>query len=84
MKAILTKWLGATNTKPTRIKAYDADGNSLTMSYNQSRGDSDSVLHGEVVRALIKKLDWNCEILGDGYIKGGRCFVLTHKTERSI
>lgn len=82
MKAILTKWLSATDTKPTRIKAYDADGNSITMSYNQSREDDDSVIHAEVVQALIDKLDWDCEILGDGYIKGGRCYVLTMKKHK--
>ena len=31
MKAIFTKWVGATNTRPARIKAYDGD-NSLVWS----------------------------------------------------
>ena len=34
MKAIFTKWVGPTMTKPARIKAYDGD-NSQTWSYDE-------------------------------------------------
>lgn len=33
MKAIFTKWIGPTTTKPARIKAYDGD-NSRTWSFD--------------------------------------------------
>lgn len=33
MKAIFTKWVGPTTTKPARIKAYDGD-NSRVWSYD--------------------------------------------------
>jgi len=32
MKAILTKFIPCTNTKPTRIKAYTEGGNNITVS----------------------------------------------------
>ena len=74
MKAILTKWLGPTDTKGTRIKAYDSDGNSVTIPIDYGLEDSDN--DRAACLALIERLDWNCSILGSGYIKGGRCFVL--------
>lgn len=40
MKAIFTKWIGPTNTKPARIKAYDGDKSiawSVDMLDNATR-----------------------------------------------
>jgi len=33
MKAIFTKWIGPTNTKPARIKAYDGDNSRVWSAY---------------------------------------------------
>ena len=49
--AIQTKYLGATNHKPSRIKAYTSNGHSCTipLAYDLSN----EKLHFEAVKALI-------------------------------
>lgn len=79
MQAIQTKFILATNTRPTRIKAWCGAG-SLTMTY-PSGHDSPQSAHRVVARALVKKLGWD-EINGSDALKGGclpngdYCFVL--------
>jgi hypothetical protein len=66
MIAIHTKYLSATNSNGSRIKAYTASygsskGFSITISYNDAL--SGHHVHFEAVKALVKKhnLDWNLE-----------------------
>ena len=57
MKAIETKYVPATNTKPSRIKAMTADRKiSITIPYNHEGSVSDA--HSEAAVALCHKLDW--------------------------
>ena len=63
MKAITTRWIAATNTKPTRIKARDGDNNSVTIGANGHDGDMDS--HAAAAIRLCEKMNW------DGELKGG-------------
>ena len=64
MKAIYIKWFGPTNTKGTRIKASDNDGNSITISRNY---EIDSAEQGaRAAHALCKKMDWETNLIGNG------------------
>lgn len=68
MKAITTKYLPSTNTKGSRIKAYDEDGNSVIISYPY--GLSTPAAHHEAAIALCEKMQWSKNIVGGGTTKG--------------
>lgn len=68
MKAITTKYLGATNFKPSRIKAYAEGGNSVTISYPHEL-DGQAVFEKAAV-ALCEKMGWSTELLGGGTDNG--------------
>jgi len=81
MIAIHTKFLGATNTRGAKIKAYTANwgntrGLSATVSYPY--GLSGAACHFEAVKELVKKhdLDWNINdmVYGDSVDGKGYCF----------
>lgn len=61
MQGITTKYLPATNTRGSRIKATAGAGQTITVSYDHSA----SCAHRVAAIALIKKLDWT----------GGLCWV---------
>lgn len=71
-KAICTKYIPATNTKGARIKAYDMDGNSATVSYDYS--SNHEIRHLNAAQVLCRKMGWSGELAGGG-IKGGYAFV---------
>jgi hypothetical protein len=57
MQTITTKYIGATNTKRSRIKATTADGVSIMKSWNY---DLDTMPnHQEAARQLIEKMGWH-------------------------
>jgi hypothetical protein len=64
MQAIITKYLGFTETKPARIKAT-AEAGSITLSWDE--GISDDANHWKAAKAIIDKFDWH---YGD-YVMGG-------------
>lgn len=55
MQAIQTKYLSATNNKPSRIKAW-CDAGSVTISYPHEHNESGA--HYCAAQALIIKLGW--------------------------
>lgn len=70
MKAITTKYICATNYRGSRIKAFDSDGNSVTISY-----DSELSYEGPYAKAAIalcKKMGWTGKLVSggtkDGYV----------------
>lgn len=79
MIAIHTKFIGPTNTRGARIKAYTADwgdrkGFTATIAYPyQLSGEQ---CHFEAVKALVKKngLDWNLKDMRYGDSEDGRGF----------
>ena len=85
MIAIHTKYLGPTNTRGSRIKAYTAawgerKGFEITIPY---RHDLDGVdVHFAAVKALVAKhkLDWNLEGMryGDSADGEGFSFCFDH------
>lgn len=72
MKCIETKYLPATDSRGARYKAFDCDGNSLTIPpnfYLDSEGQC-----RRVAEALRDKMGWTGELIGGG-TKHGYCFV---------
>lgn len=72
MKAILTKIIPCTNTKPTRIKAYTEGGNHLTLSWSccDTDGRTQGQAHLYAARQLAKKMHWSDQLLGGGTPEG--------------
>jgi len=73
MRAIQTKYLPATNTSGSRIKAT-AGNMSATIPYNYAL--SNEAVHFEAVKELVKKngLDWDISEMVFGGIKYGYVF----------
>ena len=75
MIAIQTKYIGATNHKPSRIKAFTCNGHSCVIARDYELNEVD--LHFKAVRALVEKhkLNWDISKMNYGGVKGG--FVFT-------
>ena len=65
MKAIFTKYLGLTNTRGSRVKAYDGDRNSVTIHWNDEL-DSDEN-HKSAAKALCRKMNWAGSMVMGGH-----------------
>ena len=76
MKAIFTRYLGATNTKGSRIKAYDGDGNKITLAFDYAL--SGEAIFKKAAVALCEKMNWPLELLGGGF-KGNYVFVFKNQ-----
>lgn len=76
MIAIHTKFIGASNTKGDRIKAYTRSGFSVTISYPYVQSYASDV-HFEAVKALVAKhqLDWCLDDMRYGDSADGRGYV---------
>ena len=72
MKAISTKYIGPTNFKGSRIKAYDCDNNHVTISYPHELSGED--VYRKAAEALRDKMEWKGELIGGG-TKEGYVFV---------
>ena len=83
MKAILTKIIPCTNTKPTRIKAYTEGGNSLILSWStcDDEGRTQGQAHLFAARKLCDKLKWEGVLIGGGTIEG-YCFTFANSPIR--
>jgi hypothetical protein len=80
MIAIQTKYLGPTNTKGARIKAFTCNGHSATIDYDYALGDE--LLHFKAVKALREKyaLDWDISEMTFGGIRDGYVFTFPQST----
>jgi protein involved in temperature-dependent protein secretion len=74
MKAIITKWIPATDTKPTRISASDGDGNKIVIPCTY--GDTDP--SDEAVKALCAKMEWHGK-LAKGWTPLGNVYVFINE-----
>lgn len=72
MKAISTRYKGATDTKGSRIIATDCDGNRVTISYPHEL--SGEAVHRAAADALCSKMGWTGQLVG-GSTKQGYVFV---------
>jgi hypothetical protein len=79
MKAIETKYLSATNTRGSRIKAT-AGGMSAIVPYDHSK--SDVYVHFEAVKGLVEKhgLAWDVSRMVYGGTEGGYVFCFPQST----
>lgn len=86
MKAIITKILPVTNTKPTRIKAQAEGVPALTFSRGALEDKllqygariTEENLHGLAARQLCNRYDWNTKLVSGGLPKSGEwahCFL---------
>ena len=80
MISIQTKYIPATNTKGSRIKAYTERGLSVTISYPHEF--SHERPHYEAVKALVKKhnLDWPIDNMCFGSSADGKGYVFCFKS----
>lgn len=66
MKAIVTKFMGPTDTRGARIKATEPDGKSVIVPYGYT---SPVKAHAEAAIALAKKMRWTGTLIAGG-LKG--------------
>jgi hypothetical protein len=73
MQTIITKYVGPTNTKGSRIIATTACGRQrLTIPYDSSLSFEDA--HAKAVQAMLDKMEWSGEMIG-GHTKDGMVWV---------
>jgi hypothetical protein len=68
MKAIITKYIPATNTRGSRIKAFDCDKNSVVISYPHEL--SGEAVYKQAAVRLCEKMKWSTDLLGGGTSNG--------------
>ena len=76
MQAIETKYLGPTDYRGSRIKAYTESGHSLTVAYPHERNQGADA-HSVAALALAKKLGWAGDLIAGGTTTG-YVFVFAH------
>lgn len=75
VQAIVTKYIGPTNTRGSRIKAKAAAG-SVTVSYEHGLGIEQN--HAKAAEALVRKFGWRGRYFQGGMPEDcGYCFVCT-------
>ena len=63
MRAIQTKYLGPTEHKPSRVKAWEPEGQSITLSWHSIDKDQTEDVHRVAAEALRDKLGWKGELV---------------------
>lgn len=71
-KAITTKYIGPTERRGSRVKAFDGDGHSVTIGFDSSL--SSAKAHAKAAEALCRKMNWSGTLVSGG-IRGGEVFV---------
>lgn len=74
MVAIRTRYVGATSTKPARIKADAGMGRKVMVSYHIGEAEETCDAHARAARALCAKFDWTGDMIAGG-TEDGYCFV---------
>lgn len=57
MKAIMTKYHGATDTKGSRVSASDGDGNRVILSWDNSMNGDEN--HDNAALTLCARMGWH-------------------------
>lgn len=65
MKAIKTIYLGATNTRGSRIKATDCDRNYVTLAWDYELNADEN--HRMAAKALCDKMEWRGQTVMGGF-----------------
>lgn len=77
-RAIHTKYIGPSNTRGSRIKAFDEAGNSVTIGYDDDVKRDEP--YAEACRKLCEKMGWTGRLVGGG-TKGGYTFVFVEDAQ---
>lgn len=72
-QAIITKYIGPTNFKGSRIKATTASGISKVTEYDDALNSEQN--HMQAASNLMDKLSWDGKLVG-GSTPTGYCFVI--------
>ena len=72
MKAITTKYHGATDRRGSRISASDCDANRVSIPFPHELSHDDA--HRKAAQALCDKMGWKGSMIQGG-IKNGEVFV---------
>lgn len=75
-QTISTKYLPATNTRGSRIKAMTTSGISKTVGYKYELNTDQN--HIEAAKALFNELDWKGEIAVGATPKGYTFTMISH------
>lgn len=74
MIAILTRYIGPTNTKGSRYKAFTCNGHSVTIHAKPELNSDQN--HDEAAKVLCKKMDWQGTLVRGGIEFGyAYCFI---------
>jgi hypothetical protein len=76
VKAITVKYIGPTDRRGSRLKAFDSDNNSVTIPYPHGMKQSES--HRKAAEMLRDKMGWQGEMISGG-TKEGEVFVFLPK-----
>ena len=80
MKAIVTKYIPATNTKPSRVKAKAEGVPAIVISYGKHLYP-----HKEAALTLCRKYGWGEDIIGGGMPdQTGECFVFLDRIAKAL
>lgn len=82
MKAIQTRYHGATITKGTRISASAEGGLRIYISYPYDL-DGEAA-HAAAAIELCRRLDWKGDLIGGGLPNGDYCFTFANGTKYPI
>jgi len=74
MQAIVTKYYGATNFKPSKIVAKSASGLKVSVSYEHEYNADDN--HKRAALALCAKYGWPNELIGGGLSDSEEVWVM--------
>lgn len=80
MKTIQTKYLGPTNFKGSRIKAWDDVGNQILLGWRCEKNSDEN--HIEAVKALCNKLNIPIKEIITGSIKDSLVHIIKRKVEK--
>lgn len=75
--AIMTKYLGPTNTRGSRYKAFTESGRSITIAASDTLSSADN--HKAAALALQAKMGWTDDLI-EGGVPGGYVYVADPRT----
>ena len=74
MKAITVRFYGPSYSKGSRYRAFDMDGNQVTIAADHSLSWTNGERYEQAAKALCEKMGWPGQLVG-GAIKDGWVFV---------
>lgn len=80
MKAIVTKYHGATNSRGSRYSASDTDGNRVSVPTDYALSSDGN--HDAAAIALCRKMGWLKHNLMRGAFKNGNVYVFDSEYNR--